>query len=62
MKKSLLVKLAILLLTITTLSGCVLVPVPVNGGRGGGDSHEGGRGNNHGGNYNDHHEGRGGRH
>lgn len=48
MKKSLLVRLAVLLLTFLTLSGCLLVPV--DGGRGGGGSHGGGdRGEHRGG-------------
>jgi hypothetical protein len=56
MRKSLLVKLGILLLTISVLSGCILVPVPGNGGMRG--SHDSGRGGHQGGDSND----RGGRH
>lgn len=55
MRKSLLVKLGILLLTISAFSGCILVPVPGGGGMRGSHS---GRGGHQGGDNND----RGGRH
>jgi hypothetical protein len=46
MKKLLLVRLAILLLTILTLSGCIWWPR--DEGHGSGDHHEGDRGDHHG--------------
>ena len=46
MKKSLLLKLTILLMILSTLSGCIWVER--RGGFSHGDSHEGGRGNHHG--------------
>lgn len=48
MKKSNLLKLMILLLTITTLSSCIVVPVPVGGGYRHGDYYERDRGDYHG--------------
>lgn len=49
MKKALLVRLVILLLTTTALAGCILVPV--DDGYRGGDYHERGRGGHHGERY-----------
>lgn len=51
MKKTLLVGIAIMLLIISTLSGCILVPVDDGYGRGGGggdDHHRGDRGEHRG--------------
>lgn len=47
MDKLLLVRLAALFLTILTLSGCILVPVPVHDGLRRGDFHEGGERGGH---------------
>lgn len=52
MKKSLLVKLAILLLISSTFSGCIWGPG--YGSHGGGDAHEGDRGDHHGDDHGDH--------
>jgi hypothetical protein len=53
MKKLLLVRLAILLLTILTLSGCIWWPR--DDGHGSGDHHEGDRGDHRGEDHGDHH-------
>jgi len=57
MKKSLLVRVAILLLTTSTLAGCILVPVDDRRPRG--EYHETDRGDDHGDHHDDHHEDRG---
>ncbi|MHB8058024.1 MAG: hypothetical protein ACYDHC_09035 [Desulfuromonadaceae bacterium] len=48
MKKTLLPRIAILLLMISTLAGCILVPVDDGYGRRGDDHHRGDRGEHRG--------------
>ena len=61
MRKHIWARAAILLVTISALSGCIWVPYDDGGGRGGGG--RGGGGEREGGHHEDHHGGdEGGRH